>query len=146
MRRLTCHTKCIVATAIEHLEDRYAEAFEGLRYHELSRVDGLRRVAEAEVVRTPDLAARKQAFCDLADAFVVLPGGLGTLEEAIDVLSWSSVGLHSKRVVFLNTSDFYTPFVDFVRRGVEVGMMKADTLQAFALARDIQHCIDILSQ
>jgi uncharacterized protein (TIGR00730 family) len=97
-------------------------------------------------VSKPDLASRKQAFCDLADAFVVLPGGLGTLEEAIDVLSWSSVGFHAKHVVFVDIAGFYSPFEHFLRQAIAAGMVKADTMQALTVARDVPHCIEVLSQ
>ena len=52
---------------------------------------------------------RKQIMFDESDAFVVLPGGIGTLEEAIEMLSWARLGLHAKPMAFLDEDDFWSP-------------------------------------
>lgn len=68
--------------------------------------------AEALVV-TPDMRKRKALMEERADAFVALPGGFGTLEEVMEVLTLKQLGQHAKPVVFLNTNGFYEPLMSF---------------------------------
>lgn len=67
---------------------------------------------------------RKQLMYDLADAFVALPGGLGTLEEVAEVATWSQLGLHSKPIVLLDVGTFWDPLVDLLDRMVATGLLK----------------------
>lgn len=57
-----------------------------------------------------DMHTRKQRMFDESDAFIVLPGGIGTLEEAVEMLSWARLGLHAKPMAFLDEDGFWTPF------------------------------------
>ena len=59
-----------------------------------------------------DMHSRKIRMFDLADAFVVLPGGMGTLEEVIEVMSWQRLNLHDKPIVFLSDTGFWDKLVD----------------------------------
>jgi uncharacterized protein (TIGR00730 family) len=67
---------------------------------------------------------RKQLMYDLADAFIALPGGLGTLEELAEVSTWSQLGLHRKPVVLLDVDDFWAPLVAQLDRMVAIGLLK----------------------
>jgi hypothetical protein len=67
---------------------------------------------------------RKQLMYDLADGFIALPGGLGTLEELAEVATWTQLGLHAKPVVLLDVADYWKPLVQQLDRMVEVGLMK----------------------
>ncbi len=67
---------------------------------------------------------RKRLMYDLADGFVALPGGLGTLEELAEVTTWSQLGLHAKPVVLLDVDSFWDPLVAQLDRMVAVGLLK----------------------
>ena len=69
-------------------------------------------LSELEVVTS--MHARKQRMADLADAFVVLPGGLGTLEEAFEVLTWTQLGLHAKPLGFLDVDGYFETLATFL--------------------------------
>jgi cytokinin riboside 5'-monophosphate phosphoribohydrolase len=75
------------------------------------------RVRECEpagsLVVTTDMRQRKALMEEGADAFVALPGGFGTLEEVMEILTLKQLGIHRKPVVFLNTQDFYRPLLRF---------------------------------
>ncbi len=75
------------------------------------------RVPECEdpeaLVVTQDMRHRKALMEERADAFVALPGGFGTLEEVLEILTLKQLGQHAKPVVFLNTRGFYTPLLAF---------------------------------
>jgi hypothetical protein len=60
---------------------------------------------------TENMHDRKMLMADLSDAFVVLPGGIGTLEEVVEMLSWSQLGLHRKPIGLLDTDGFWDPLV-----------------------------------
>jgi len=67
---------------------------------------------------------RKALMYDLADAFVALPGGLGTLDELAEVVTWAQLGLHRKPVALLDVDGFWDPLVAQLDRMVEVGLLK----------------------
>jgi uncharacterized protein (TIGR00730 family) len=67
--------------------------------------------ASDELLVTPDLRARKAAMEERADAFVALPGGFGTLEEILEVLTLKQLGRHHKPIAFLNTNGFFDPLL-----------------------------------
>lgn len=74
-----------------------------------------------EIVVTEDMHQRKQLMFERSDAFVALPGGVGTLEELVEQLTWVQLGRHTKPVVVANVQDFWTPFLSLLAH------MKADT-------------------
>jgi uncharacterized protein (TIGR00730 family) len=72
-----------------------------------------------EVIITPNMHVRKQTMFDRADAFVALPGGIGTLEELVEQLTWAQLGRHKKPILILNTDGFWDPLcalIDHMRQ------------------------------
>ena len=67
-----------------------------------------------ELVTVPDMHTRKQMMFEHADAFVALPGGIGTLEELVEIQTWSQLGRHKKPVALLNTQGFWSPYLDLL--------------------------------
>jgi len=78
-------------------------------------------VTQLHVVDT--LHERKARMADLSDAFLALPGGLGTLEELAEVLSWAQLGLHDKPVGMLDPSNYFDPLLGFFDSAVEQGFL-----------------------
>lgn len=78
----------------------------------------------SELHVTPDLHARKKMMVDMADAFVVLPGGLGTLDEAFELLTWRQLGLHSKPLFFMDVKQFWQPLRWMLDRLIETGFCR----------------------
>lgn len=96
----------------------------------------LRDVQESHVV--DDMHQRKMLMFDRADAFVALPGGIGTLEELIEQLTWSQLGQHQKPIVLANIDGFWQPLLGllehmraqaFIREGLEVRFTVVDTAE-----------------
>ncbi|HUZ14465.1 MAG TPA: TIGR00730 family Rossman fold protein [Caulobacteraceae bacterium] len=71
-----------------------------------------RPLARVETVIVASMHERKLRMFDEADAFAILPGGIGTLEEVIEILSWRRLGLHAKPIVFLNAKGFWNPLFE----------------------------------
>src|SRR5437764_13261011 len=83
---------------------------------------GRRALTELHVVET--MHERKALMASLADAFVALPGGLGTLEEIFEVWTWGQLGIHAKPCGFLDVSGYYAPLLAFLDRAVEEGLVR----------------------
>lgn len=87
---------------------------------------------------------RKHIMFEEADAFVVLPGGIGTLEEAVETLSWARLGLHRKPVVFLSEDDFWAPFFHLIQHTVDAQLTPASFRDSVVDARSIEDCFAAL--
>jgi uncharacterized protein (TIGR00730 family) len=72
----------------------------------------------------PTMHARKQAFTDLSDGFLTLPGGVGTMDELWEAVSWSQLGYHDKPVGLLNTFGFFDHLLAFNHKMVETGFIR----------------------
>jgi uncharacterized protein (TIGR00730 family) len=78
-------------------------------------------VADMRVVSS--MHARKALMAELADAFVALPGGLGTFEELLEVVTWGQLGIHRKPVGVLNVAGYYDPLVALLEHAVREGFV-----------------------
>ena len=87
---------------------------------------------------------RKQLMYDLSDAFVALPGGLGTLEELAEVATWSQLGLHSKPVALLDIDGFWEPLVALLDRMVGTGFLKPASRDLIQRTRSAEEALAIL--
>lgn len=81
-----------------------------------------RGCTELHVVDT--MHQRKQAFTDLSDGFVTLPGGTGTMDELWEAMSWAQIGYHAKPVGLLNVAGYYDGLIEFARKMGEVGFLR----------------------
>jgi hypothetical protein len=85
-----------------------------------------------ELVEVGSMHERKQRMFDLADAFVALPGGLGTLEELTEIATWAQLGMHRKPIVTLDVSGYWAAFHSFLGDAVRHGFMKPENLDLIA--------------
>ncbi|MCW2365516.1 uncharacterized protein (TIGR00730 family) [Sphingobium sp. B7D2B] len=81
-----------------------------------------RALTELHVV--PDMHSRKALFTTLSDGFVTLPGGVGTMDELWEAVSWAQLGYHDKPVGLLNTGGFYDQLIGFNRQMIETGFIR----------------------
>ena len=99
-----------------------------------------------ELIVTADMHERKRLMFEHADAFVALPGGIGTLEETVEMMTWGQLGQHAKPVLLANVEGFWSPLLamldhmsaqGFIRPGHEVPYLVADTIaQVIPTLRD----------
>lgn len=75
---------------------------------------------------TPNMHTRKARMNALADAFIALPGGFGTLEELLETLTWAQIGLHQKPVGILNTGGYYDPLLEMVNQAIRHGFIYSE--------------------
>ncbi|MEF0939319.1 TIGR00730 family Rossman fold protein [Rhizobium sp. BR 362] len=76
-----------------------------------------------ELIITPDMHTRKHTMFERADAFVALPGGIGTLEEIVEIMTWGQLGRHEKPMVFANINGFWDPMMELIRHMTEEGFI-----------------------
>ena len=101
-----------------------------------SRENALTRVQE--MIVTPDMHERKRLMFEHSDAFVALPGGVGTLEELVEQMTWQQLGRHSKPVLLANIDGFWEPLLalvahmreaEFIRLSLPVDILKAERVE-----------------
>ena len=93
-------------------------------------------LTELHVVAT--MHERKALMAQLSDAFVALPGGIGTLEELIEVFTWSQLGLHSKPLGVLNTAGYYDGLTAFLDHAVAQGFLRPEVRERLLVAPDAE--------
>jgi uncharacterized protein (TIGR00730 family) len=91
-----------------------------------------------EMVITPDMHERKRLMFERSDAFVALPGGIGTLEELVEQMTWQQLGRHTKPVLLANIDNFWEPLLallthmrasEFIRPGLSIDILKAERVE-----------------
>jgi uncharacterized protein (TIGR00730 family) len=101
-----------------------------------TRENALKRVQE--MIVTPDMHERKRLMFERSDAFVALPGGIGTLEELVEQLTWQQLGRHSKPILIANIDGFWEPLLallihmratEFIRPSLAVDILKAERVE-----------------
>jgi uncharacterized protein (TIGR00730 family) len=101
-----------------------------------TRENALKRVQE--MIVTPDMHERKRLMFERSDAFVALPGGIGTLEELVEQLTWQQLGRHSKPILLANVDGFWEPLLallahmratEFIRPSLAVDILKAERVE-----------------
>jgi len=112
---------------------------------EFLRSKGLAYEASDELVITRDLRERKAVMEARADGFVTLPGGFGTLEEALEIITLKQLGLHTKPVVMVNTQGFYTPLLQLLERIYQERFAKPEYRQLYHFAPDIGEAFSYLA-
>lgn len=95
---------------------------------------------EVRHVMVETMHERKKLMFDESDAFVVLPGGIGTLEEAVETLSWRRLQLHEKPMVFLSEDDFWAPLFALIAHTVEARLSPPDIAETMLAANSIPDC------
>jgi uncharacterized protein (TIGR00730 family) len=113
---------------------------EGLQAREVGHAG----LPDLRVVAT--MHERKAMMASLADAFVALPGGAGTLDEFFEAWTWLQLGIHRKPVGLLNVEGYYNPLLAFLDRGVEDRFIRAEYLDALVIDTEVGRLLDRLEQ
>ena len=100
-------------------------------------------ITELHVVET--MHERKAMMAEFADAFLCLPGGLGTLEEIIEMWSWRQIGFNDDHVGFLNVGGIWTPLLSALGGLVEAGFIRREVLDDLVIADNLDEALDGLA-
>ena len=102
----------------------------------------LPNLTELHVVST--FGERKQLMMDLADGFLALPGGLGTLDEILEVFTLTQVGVSAKPLGILNVEGYFNPFIDLLKHLAQEGMMRDEHQELLFIESDLTSLIERL--
>ncbi|MEG2819231.1 MAG: TIGR00730 family Rossman fold protein [Muribaculaceae bacterium] len=97
-----------------------------------------------ETIVTPDMHSRKQAMIDQSDAFIAMPGGCGTFEELMEVITWKQLGLFSKPIIILNVYGFYDSLIALFEKSIEEKFMKIGDSKLWSVATTPEEAMEIL--
>ena len=93
---------------------------------------------------TDTMHTRKTVMAEYADAFITLPGGLGTLEEIMEIATWRQLYQHEKPMIILNINGFYDRMIEHLKYTTEQGFMKQQDLERLVVCNTIAEAIDLL--
>jgi uncharacterized protein (TIGR00730 family) len=115
----------------------------GIIPHFLQKREG-QPVEGQETILVDDMHTRKRLMYEYADAFVALPGGIGTLEELVEQLTWAQLGQHQKPVLLLNTHQFWQPLLTLFGHMRETGFIRTQTEISYLVAQTAQEVLPAL--
>lgn len=110
----------------------------------MERELGHARLTELHVVRT--MHERKALMASRADAFVALPGGFGTLDEFIEILTWAQLRIHTKPCVLVNVLGYYDGLLEFLKTAVARGFLKGENFELIRVARDAEEALEMVER
>ena len=100
----------------------------------------------SETILTDSMHTRKRRMFELADAFVCLPGGLGTFDETFEILTWRQLELHDKPIVLCNVDGAYTPLIAMIDASITQGFTPSSARQLFEVTDSVPETLARLSQ
>jgi uncharacterized protein (TIGR00730 family) len=98
-----------------------------------------------ELVITDTMHDRKRRMFELADAFVTMPGGLGTFDETIEITTWRQLGLHDKPVLICNVEGWAQPYVTMLNEAVRQGFAEPSSAKLYEVLPDVPAVLDRLA-
>lgn len=104
--------------------------------------DGMLLHSCTELFYTNTIAERKTAMEDMADAFIILPGGIGTMEEFFETYTLKQLGMHSKPIALINTLGFYEPIRAFLRSAADGGFMGSGCLELVRFCESPEQAVE----
>lgn len=101
-------------------------------------------ITELSVVN--NMHERKRMMFDHSDAFLVLPGSIGTLDETIEAITWKQLGLHDKPIILLNSENYWGPFIDLLKHIIKYEFTMPETMELFHVVNDPLEVLPLLNQ
>ncbi|MEE0978436.1 MAG: TIGR00730 family Rossman fold protein [Muribaculaceae bacterium] len=98
----------------------------------------------SELIVTDDMHRRKETMASLADAVIALPGGVGTFEELLEIITWRKLGLFDGQIIILNTLGYYNPLLQMLHDSASKGFMRNLDLGLWKVAETPQQAIEML--
>ncbi|MBP1933843.1 TIGR00730 family Rossman fold protein [Ammoniphilus resinae] len=97
-----------------------------------------------QLIEVDDMHQRKATMSELADGYIALPGGFGTLEELFEVICWAQIGIHQKPIGIFNIDQYYTPLLQAMRHMVEAGFVKTSHQKLFLAGSDAAQLVEAM--
>ncbi|XZG71554.1 TIGR00730 family Rossman fold protein [Chitinibacteraceae bacterium HSL-7] len=100
----------------------------------------------SELIVVDSMHTRKARMAELADAFVALAGGVGTLDETFEIMTWAQLDLHRKPVAFVNTKQYYDTLLAFLSQSADAGFVSHPELDRLIVSDDVTALLDQLAE
>lgn len=97
-----------------------------------------------ETIVVPDMHTRKRLMYERAGAFIAMPGGIGTLEELVEQMTWAQLGAHDRPIVLLNTLGFWTPLLDLLQHMRRLQFIRPNLDVTFTVVDEPEHVVPLL--
>ena len=97
-----------------------------------------------ELIEVPDMHERKQTMARMSDAVIALPGGCGTMEELLEIITWKQLGLYLHPIVILNVNGFFNPLLEMLRRAVDENFMREQHSAIWAVAETPEEAVELV--
>lgn len=98
------------------------------------------------LVETDSMHTRKQTMASLSRAAIALPGGCGTFEELLEIITWRQLGLYSGHVIIFNVNGYYDPLIEMLNRSVEQHFMNSDHADLWSIVTSVEEAIEIVKK
>ena len=98
----------------------------------------------SKLVEVESMHERKQLMADLSDAVIALPGGCGTLEELLEIITWKQLGLYLNPIVILNTNGFFDPLLDMLTRAIDENFMRRQHGEIWHVATTPEEAVEVI--
>lgn len=96
------------------------------------------------LIETKDMHERKELMADMSDGIIALPGGCGTLEELLEIITWKQLGLYLKPIVILNINHFYDPLLEMLQQAIDQHFMREEHKNIWHVAETPKETVDLL--
>lgn len=105
---------------------------------------GWHHTSLTHLIETSDMHQRKKTIANISDGCIALPGGCGTLEELLEVITWKQLGLYLKPIVILNIRGYYDPLLEQLQRGIDEHFMGARHAEIWRVATTPEEAVDLV--
>lgn len=99
-----------------------------------------------KLVETENMHERKQLMAEMSDGVIALPGGCGTMEELLEIITWKQLGLYLKPIVILNVDGFFNPLLEMLQRAIDENFMRKEHRAIWQVAQTPEEALDLLYQ
>ena len=97
-----------------------------------------------ELVEVESMHERKQKMANLSDGIIALPGGCGTLEELLEIITWKQLGLYLNPIIILNVNEFFDPLLEMLEKAIEENFMRQQHGDIWKVARTPEEAVKLL--
>ena len=97
-----------------------------------------------ELIEVESMHERKQKMANLSDGIIALPGGCGTLEELLEIITWKQLGLYLNPIIILNVNGFFDPLLEMLERAIEENFMRRQPGDIWKVARTPEEAVELL--
>ena len=97
-----------------------------------------------QLIETETMHERKQIMAEMSDGVIALPGGCGTMEELLEIITWKQLGIYLNPIIILNIDGFYNPLLEMLQRAIDGNFMRPEHQNIWQIATSAQEAIELL--